>query len=257
MSVTRGDTGGIKYGQLKTVNITYPTPRESNISAITLPTTEPGSPQISYTVQSSDLAVFSRRPISVSNIPLVYIGGQIGAASTNVSYRLLVNGVSQATGSASSITANYYFNLEPFFYIPINVGDVVTVNLWSNQTDTIVNYQAFTTIPSRFKLTTEGIALSNVSYTVTTTFPTLTQAPTPINVSYTQVFYNYLSSNLNYSMQNSTYQFSALVQDATYGFGRISYGDNYSLLQSTSSATNKTNYHKNYMPSSISFREIL
>lgn len=257
MTVLWGDTGKIAYGSLKTTTITLPTARETPITQVTLPTTEPGIPQISYTVQASDLATFSGNiPKSVVHVPFVFATGKIGAASTIINYRILLNGVSQAQGGSVSVAAGLYYTIEQLRYIPVNVGDVITVSLWSSQADTTFNYHAFTTCYTRPQLTKPGTILKDVTYNATG-FPTLTQAPSPIAVSTQQNFLPYPYPGNSAGIGSGVSTFGALVQDSTYYMGRANYGDSNNNYQISSHATNQTNYPKNFMPTSISFREIL
>lgn len=259
MSLLIGDTGKVAFGTLKTTNITLPTVRETPITQVTLPTTEPGTPQISYTVQSSDLAIFSGNvPSSVVHVPFVYSTGQAGASATIISYRILLNGASQSTGSSSSITAGQYYTIEQMRYIPVNVGDVITVSLWSNQADTTFNYHAFTTCYTRIQLTKPGVVLKDVSYGGITALPILTQGPTPIAVASTQNPVIYPTNNVSTSVPVGTnLTFGALTQDPTYNLLRCNYGDSTNNYQLGTHATNKTQYHRNNIFTQITFREVL
>lgn len=251
------DRGKSEVGSLKTTNITLPTVRETPISQITLPTSEPATPQISYTVQLSDLAVFTgNMPRSVVHVPFLFATGKIGATSTVIFFRVLVNGVSQAQGGSINIGAGLYYTLNQMRYIPVNVGDVITYSLWSNQTDTTFNYHAFTTCPTRMQLTKPGTVLSNVTFN-TVAFPTLTQAPAPIALSTQQNFLPFPAQGVSAPISLGATTFGAIVQDSTYYMGRSNFGDSNNNYNLGTHATNQTNYPKNIIPTTISFREML
>lgn len=257
MTVLLGDTGKVSYGTLKQTSITLPTARETTVS-LTLPTTEPGSPQISYTVQSTDVATFSGNvPQSVQNIPLIFACGRIGAAASVISYRILINGASQVQASLASTASGLYYTINFARYIQVNVGDVVTVSLWSSQADTTFVYHAFTTGWTRMQLTKTGVILKDVVYGAGASFPTLSTAPAPISAGSSQTFTITVSTTGTTTTGATAGTFPALVQDATNAMGRQFYGDVNNIVQLNTHATNQTNYVRNFMPPSISFREVL
>lgn len=259
MTVLLGDTGKVAHGTLKQTNITLPTPRETTGVGLTLPTTEPGTPQISYTVQASDLATFSGNPLGVQHIPVIYAAGRIGAATTTINYRISVNGASQFQSNNANIAANNYYTHSFFRYVPLSVLDVVTVSLWSSQADTTLVYHAFTTCWTRPQLTKSGTIVKDVAYAASTAFPTLTLQPTPSAVSGTNGF-KALPTNLStvgLSFTAAAITISAMIPDATAGFGKCSNGDDSNFVQFASHATNQFSQFKNNMPASISFRDVL
>jgi hypothetical protein len=263
MTTLWGDTGKMAFGPLKQTTILFPTPREVTGMGLTLPTTKPGTPQLSFTVQASDFADFSGlKPITNQNVPLVYACGKIGAAASIISYDIQVNGVSLASASSASSAANLYYTYTIGRYANLSIGDVVTVFLWSNQTDTTLVYSAFTTCPSRMQFTKGNTILKDVTYGTGTAFPTLSSAPTPTAVVTTQPFVVYPSNvNTGFNVSNPTITlFQSLVQDLTIGpyyTGRSNYGDTTNTVFLQTHATNQSFYVKNYMPSTISFREVL
>lgn len=260
MTILWGDTGKVTYGAYKQATITLPTPRETPITSVNLPTTEPGTAQISYTVQSSDFSSFSgQQPLNIQYVPFIFACGKTGAAATVISYRISLNGVSQATGALSSIAANNFYTVNVGKYIKVNVGDVVTLSLWSNQSDTTFVYHAFTTLFTRLQLSKPSNILTNVTFGSMIAFPTLTQAPSPQgNAGSPQPTLIYPTSSTSISMSNVGFTFPALTQEQTNGYQlmRSSYGDSNNSVGAGNSTTNQTNMWKNYLPTTISFREI-
>lgn len=262
MTVLWGDTGRVVYGASKQSTLNLPTPRENPNLGLTLPTAEPGTAQISYTVQASDLVGFSGQGAkTVTNLPLVYASGKIGAAATTISYRISINGTSQYQSNTASLTAAYYYTITFCKYLSVNVGDVVTVSMWSSQADTSLVYTAFTTCATRPLITKAGTILSNVAYATGTAFPTFSQNPTPTAVSSTQAWVavtNTAGTGTNVSNPNAA-TFPAMTPDSSgpYYMGRCYYGDAFNSVNVSTHATNQFYPVKNYMPATITFREIL
>jgi hypothetical protein len=104
MTTLWGDTGKMAFGPLKQTTILFPTPREITGMGLTLPTTKPSTPQLSFTVQASDFADFSGlKPITNQNVPLVYACGKIGAAASIISYDISGTTPTTQDGTASLI----------------------------------------------------------------------------------------------------------------------------------------------------------
>lgn len=264
MTVLWGDTGKVSQGTLKEISFNYPETREQTAIGLTLPTTEPGTPQISYTVQESDLITFSNMtPLDYVIVPLLYAAGKIGAAAATLNYRMAVNGVSQVQSNNAGIVANNYYTYTVSRYAPVQVGDVVTFSLWANQPDVTLDYTAFTTVVTRMQLAPIGAILKDVKFGVGVAFPVATaQAPTPINIVSTQPVVCVPSNNVSSSItvvnsSSISYTMYALIQDPLYKVARSSYGDTINAVNlSASSAVNKFAYYRNWMPTTISFREI-
>jgi hypothetical protein len=260
LTVLWGDTGKVAYGTNKSIGITCATPRETLLtsgSTLTLPTTEPGTPQISFTVQTSDLPAFSgMKPLNQSYTPLVYVGGKIGVSSTNLSYRILVNGVSQVQSSNNTLGANLFWTYSFTRYYPINVGDVISVSLWSSQADTVLDYYALSVQPTRMQLTKNSVIMSNVAFGTGATVPNLTQGvPVAQTVG---AFLVMATPSASFNISNPTAgTVPACMQDLTYQTGRVTYSDSFNSTTIQTHATNRPYYTRNYIPATISFREIL
>lgn len=127
-------------GSRKVFNITYMTPLETlEGTPITLPTTEPTTPQVNYTVDVAHYPVFSVNLFSVKYIAVLYGAGKFVTAGT-LSWRMKKNGASVTTGTAS-VAANTFYTVNAFF-LDVVAGDVLEIALWSNQTDSNYDYKA-------------------------------------------------------------------------------------------------------------------
>ena len=145
-------TGAPAYGTPMQVKFTYPTMRETSGLTDALPTSEPASAQIAYTIGNDDLPTLTT-PIPHWISPTIFAQGQntSGAART-LSYRLEVNGTSVATGS-SSISTSVYWGLSAFNWwnagaLPVS-GDVLTVKLWVDGSGCSLNAHALKVTPTR------------------------------------------------------------------------------------------------------------
>lgn len=264
MTVLHGDTGRVSFGTFKETTINYPSTMQQMVGmGLVLPTSEPATPQITYTVQASDIPTFSgHTPFSYDIVPLLYACGKNSTVSTTINFRMKINDVSINNGNNSSQTANFFYTYTVSRYAPVQVGDVVSFSLWSTQSDVTLDYSCFTTAVTRMQLAPMGAILKDVKFAVGVAYPTPTaQAPTPTFPASTQPFLTLPSTNgvsaintvVSSSVQHTMY---ALIQDPLYKIGRCSYGDSINSITIAINATNKFTYYRNWMPTTISFREI-
>jgi hypothetical protein len=215
-----------------------------------LPTAEPATSQWTKTLASTDFPSISPTPYNVAYTALVYLAGKnTDTATQTVYWRMIKNGVSVATGSAS-VSAGYYYTVEAFFY-GVVAEDVIEVRLWATSANVNWDYDGFQIQPSRM-VTTE--ALNSPCYT---NFKNVIACPTLVkgspNVAGTGNVYVYNVDALTVAMSAPT-AYDMLFPKATYCFYRVYYGDYNSMntaLTSTS-ASYRPNYHRNYVPLTIS-----
>lgn len=262
MTILWGDTGKVSLGTLKETTFIYPPMQETPGLNIVLPTTEPATPQISYTVQESDLVTFEgNMPLSYDIIPILYVNGKIGAATATLNYRLLLNGATIIQSTNTNQTANNFFTYTAGRYMVVKVGDVISMSLWANQPDVVVNYHSFTTIVTRLQLAPMNTILKEVKFGVGAAMPNTTQHPTPLFTASTQSYISLPSDNgisainviINATQSVIMY---AMMQHPTYKIGRANYGDTSSSVLISIDPTNKFRPYKNWMPTTITFREI-
>jgi hypothetical protein len=229
------------------------TPQETlQGSPTTLPTTEPGSgsEQVSYTVQTADLPTFSFAVKSQVWLAILFGAGKVATAAT-ISYRMQKNGASVATGT-KSVSLNQYYTIGCYFY-NVAVADVLTISLWSTQTDSNWDYNAYQIHPSRIIPFNSNL----FPYTVNTVglHPILTVI-TPS--TYTTVLAKFCVISNTYVIAFSTSISIPLIQvDPTYGLFETGYGDaTYPNGAGTMSSATLRYFQLNYIPTSISFRNL-
>jgi hypothetical protein len=240
------------FTSLKTLNITYQTPQETLLGTPeTLPTSEPATPQIGYTVAQSDLPTFNMSPYQKKWVAILIGAGKAVTAAT-IYYRQKKNGVSVNTGS-SSVSANNYYTCQCFFY-DVAVGDVLELALWSNQADSNWDYKAYQIQVSRLILLNKPRLLSPCKFAALTTHPALTLG----SPSYTYNVLYPIHCDLRLpSISAATFYESLYLKD-TYGMFQIYYGD-YSSSNSSMVRTNTTYrpyYYRNYVPTQIIMRGV-
>lgn len=262
MTVQWGDTGRIAYGTLKTFNISLATPNETLLGTpvASLPTANPGTPQIALTIGNSDLPTITpNSPISLKYTAILYVGGKnTDAASQTINYQCYKNGVaiSGATGSLSVATNNFWTMLHTRFF-DVQVGDVLGVSLWSASANMNYDYYALVVHPTQMNLSNAYIC-KDVSYGGWITAPALTKGSPGNGVASNFIFYlpgvSSFTTQLNGSLNMSVYRFTS----NSFYSGRLTNGDNSITTSTSTSATLRPqSANINRMPTTISFREIL
>ena len=233
----------------KTLNITYQTPQETLLATPdTLPTSEPATPQVSYTVDSAWLPALNIQPSSKVYVAQLHAAGKCPTAAT-VSWRMKKNGASVATGTISVATANYYYNIMPNFY-DVAVGDVLEVALWSNQTNSQYDYKACAISISRVIIINADVMLpcnfANYDY-----YPTLSLGTPTV---YTQVVFRIYNDTLEIQL-GSAANVGAVKLNKSYGLFRVYHADIYNPNTATTlSYQTRPRYCKNYVPTQILLR---
>jgi hypothetical protein len=258
MTLLLGDTGKVAYGTLKTMNIAMAAPREIALGSSILPNVEGTINQVSFTIQQTDLPTFSMDPYSVKYTAVIIASGKVGAASTNVSYRTFKNSVSTFTSSTNSHTATQYWTQNHFRWFDVAIGDTIEVRLWSNQTDTTLDYCALMIYPTQLYPSKPSLFLKDVDIPNTSALTTLTGAgvrTTIINTNAQNSYY--VSSTGSVGVPNATaVYFYGVMPHPTLGFLRVTNGDTGLLTNGLTHAT-QINYQRSAFPAQISFREVL
>lgn len=258
MTVQWGDTGKVAFGTLKTFNITFATPRETLIGTpvSSLPTTNPGTPQITITIQSSDLPTISPNSISQKYTALLFIGGKnTDAASQTINYQCFKNGVavSGATGS-QLVPSGQFWTHTHYRFFDVQVGDVLGVSLWCTNANMNYDYYALSIFPTQMNLgksyINKDVSLSGYNNPVLSS-----GTPSRRVQDYLYVFPCNLTSISIKPTGNTV--FGALSWNSSYFLGRVGYGDNFTGTDNIAHATNRPYYSMNTLPTTISFREIL
>jgi hypothetical protein len=240
------------FTSLKTLNITYQTPQETLLDTpVTLPTSEPTTPQIGYTVAEADLPIFNLSPYQKKYVAIVIGAGKAVTAAT-IYWRMKKNGASVNTGS-SSVSANNYYTVNAFFY-DVAVGDVLELALWSSVSDSNWDYKAYQIQVSRVILLNKPRLLSPCNFAALTIHPALTLG-TPSFTNYS-VYPYHCDTNLLSITAATSYDF--LYPKDTYGMFRIYFGDYTSSNSSTvrTSTTYRPYCYRNYVPTQIIMRGV-
>jgi hypothetical protein len=234
------------------LNITYQTPQETLLGTPeTLPTSEPATPQISYTVASGDLPTFNLSPYQKKWVAIVIGAGKAVTAAT-IYWRMKKNGASVNTGS-SSVSANTFYTRQCFFY-DVAVGDVLELALWSSVSDSNWDYKAYQIQVSRLILLNKPRLLSPCNFAALATHPALTSGNPSLTIS---AFYPYHCDAILPGISAAT-SYDFLYPKNTYGMFNINYGDYYYANSSVvrTSTTYRPYYYRNYVPTQIIMRGV-
>lgn len=251
-----GDTGKMAHGKLKTFTFTFPTPRETLSGTPTaLPSSNPGTPQVTMTIQQSDLPIITPEPLSTKYSAILYVAGKnTDAATQSVSYQVYKNGsaVAGATGS-QSVTANTFWTHSHHRFFDVSVGDVLGASIWCPSVNVNFDYFALIVYPTRPLLGKSAIN-KDVSYGVTTS-PSLSSG-TPNVVSAQNPNIQPTNTTLNLAL-NSALTFGSLTWHSSTNAFQLLYADSSITTAPDSHATNRPSYRRAMVPTSISFREVL
>jgi len=241
------------FTSLKTLTITYRTPQETLLSTPqTLPTAEPATPQVRYTVSSNDLPVMNVSVYRAIYTAAVYAGGRYVTAGT-LNWRMKKNGANVTSGSAS-VAANAFYTVNAFFY-DVRVGDVLEIALWSSVTDSRFDYSAFQVQVTRIVPINRQRLLMPCNFTAVSSQPTLTSG-TP-NAAVTRN-YTINTADLLTVSQATARNVPVLYAGSLYGIYRLGDGDtsnaNSAVVQTHTSY--RPNYNRNTVPTTIVFRGV-
>ena len=113
----------------------YPAIQETTGLNEALPSSEPATAQISYTIQASDLPTLTGTQVSFKLSPGVFARLTTTAGFYNpISWKALLNGTSVATGSTGITNSSYEVIISVNYWggTPPQVGDVLTIKLWGS-----------------------------------------------------------------------------------------------------------------------------
>jgi hypothetical protein len=163
-------------GAARTLTITYPTPREDLLEVpITIPTSEPGSPQITWTILEADMPALSGAALTdITPIPAFFVGGTNDTTTPNVHYaRLFKNGV-EVGFTDRECDGEIFWTYSLYEFAGVAPGDVITLKLWADAEGLTYDYTALAVMVSRPNIAEDGDILFNVAYTGVTQYPSLT-----------------------------------------------------------------------------------
>lgn len=152
-------TGAPTYRGRVDVTITYPGPDETPLETpVVLPTSEPAEAQISYTLASGHMPVWS--PFELEHIKcaaMFFCVRNASSADASLYWRTLLNGVSVSTGS-STLYKNYMVTRSMYCFRDVVAGDVLSCKLWSSVVDCSFDYSGIAVFPSRIGPRNEMVA---------------------------------------------------------------------------------------------------
>lgn len=227
-------------------------------SSVSLPPTEPETPQVSYTVSGAlwpSLASLPKGTTAIRTALLCAGGKNTSAETRTVNYRILKNGDSVKTGS-SSIAAGYYYTYSFWEFYDITEGDVLDCKMWRGE---------WSGLDYRFK----GLAVF-----LTSVQPfgkaCLTRDITYANVALlplfdTQYALRYYDLSSNYApmlfadlLSSSSSNLNKDVLCWTVGSHKLGYGDKTiaTFLKTSPNVDEFPYYVCDYVPQKLSFRAI-
>jgi len=228
----------------KQLNITYPSADETLYGTPEIiPTSEPGTAQVIYTISSSHLPTLSFEPINKKLLAGVVVSGKnLTASSQTLNYRVLKNGTSLTTGTLS-IAANYYWTLSIYNSALNNIAenDEIDIALWTANSNSLdLRYKACFVTCDGIQLEKINQVLLDLQYTVSSTsYPSLTLGTPGAMYGSGSAMRVYADNNTKYftNIGNGIFTIKAFVIGSTY----LSHA-----LQLNTSIN--ANTHASYMP---------
>ncbi len=232
--------------------ITYPDPDETLLETPeALPTSEPATAQIEFTIGAGHLPTVSPAGLEYTLTAILYAAGQnTDAASQTVYYRILKNGGSVATGSASVAAASYY-TWHHYNFLGVQVGDMLACKLWATSANVNWDYRALAVMLTR--IGPSGVALANVSATVGT-YPTLTLGAPGAGTVYNS-YAHHLDNQLSAPI-GADRSWGLLLPYSTFRIVRVYMGDWTQFSFCAMSGVYRPYNYKNRVPTAISFRPL-
>lgn len=240
---------------LQSYTITYPSPDETLLaSPQALPTSEPATPQIEFTIGPQHLPTVSPAGLTYTLTAILYAAGQnTDGAQQTVYYRLLKNGESLNTGSAAVPAGQYYtWNFAPSTLLGITVGDVLAVKLWATSANVNWRYKALACAITRAG--PAGVLLVNLNIS-TTPYPVLTRG-NPAQYGSAYIYLQTEDKNWGSGLSTSPISMRATLPLGTYRLCRLYYGDFQSTIQAWTHVSYWPYYYANRVPTAISFRPL-
>lgn len=197
-----------------------------------LPTAEPANPQVSYTIQASNL------PCGILNGDIIYtamliVAGKNTANSDKTCYfRTLKNGGSVNTSSIS-VTKAYYYTWSFYHFYNVTAGDVLACKLWGS-TSLNWDYKALLVFPTRVRITQNDLAVLDVEYYIET-HPNLTLGNPLQSYSLTNSPFRPYFGDVELSKIEADKLYEVMYYKKDYHTGRLGEGD---YNQSYSNAIN-------------------
>ena len=221
-------SGAPAVSPIKQATLSWPAMDEATGLGLTLPTSEPADPQVSYIIATGHLPTITGDFPPFRLAPVLMVGGvNTSGSSRAVSYRVLLNGTSITTGTISAFNNNIKYTLSAVSWgdggAPPAVGDTVAFKVWASGSGVSLNVKAL-----HMNLTQLGRGLSRrilcipvlgsaVAYSLTATPPSWATASSADNVWSKP-------EGTNHFTQTQPQTQVVLVR-SNFGIGRQAYGD--------------------------------
>ncbi|MEM2260853.1 MAG: hypothetical protein QXK24_00230 [Ignisphaera sp.] len=240
----------------RVLDITYKLTEELLSTPLSIPTVEPPSElaQIYYIISSNDLPDFTVAPAQKVFVACVYGGGKNTTTNNLTLYwKMYKNGTAIAS-SSFVVSAGYYWTLSSFFY-DVKPGDALAICFWANGSGLNFDYSALAVAVTRLAIYPAKIGIyKNISFTISA-YPTLTLGTPGVHTTS-----SLLPLHVDESLPSITASKSYLwLGTKSLGLFRIYMGDYTSAntAQYSTDATLRPYYRRNYVPTRISFTNII
>ena len=227
------------FSSLKVLSISYKTPYEYYFpdTPTSLPTSEPATAQISYTVSEDDYPTLNMGVERKTVVACMYAGGKNTAgASRTIDVKMLKNG-SEVASFSFYLPADRYWTACCFFYNVV-AGDLLEIKLWATDTGVNWHYEARQLQFTRIGLLVDDI-LMVYKVTAIDSEPKLSQGNPYVYTRGNLYITNHYGCTKYFSTATD---FSPFKQHPTYGLFRLYNGDN------TRASGGVGHYHSSYMP---------
>lgn len=222
----------------KSINISYPNDYVDSTTS-SVPTSEPGTSQLIWTVTSNDLPTVTPTPTSFINTGFLIIAGKnTSGTSRTVYWKLIKNGSTVQSGN-SAVSNNYYYTINTYNSYDVKVNDVLELRIWADGTGVDIQKRGYFALVIRLLYSMmQKNALCNASITSTyKTFGNGSSAVFPnLNIGKT-------TNAIGFYYQGNSY-FGCLPKiDPSYGLINSAVGDSDSLnvnFQTSSSTLLRT-----------------
>ena len=246
-------SGSPAVSPMKQATLSWPAIDQATGLALTLPTSEPASPQVEYTIGVGHLPTITGDFPPFLLAPVLMVGGRnTSGTSRTVSYRVLINGASIITGSTSSFSNNYYYGLSVTGWgdgsVQPAVGDTVAIKVWANGAGVSLDNKAL-----HMNVTRLGIGLSRRILCIPAVdgsnlaFTDQLAGPSWATANANGAIFFRIENAIIINYQSTSHYQQILLIRGNYGVGRIRYGDHgssgvASVSTATSSNTTMTVY---------------
>lgn len=241
-----GDTGVAMMGSRHVLNIIYPAPDETLLETPeALPTSEPGTPQIEYTITAAHLPNIGGASAAWTALLFAHSYNSSGSTRTCY-YRTLLNGVS-VSSSSTSVSNARRFTINATNYYDCAVGDVIALKLWASGSGVALEDHGLSVVATRLKLAGDKQkTLRGITY-VTTQVPTLVMDGVSYVAGTSRVFHTASVTSL---LTDASTLLDILFMKAPYYSYQSSYGDAIQSVTTAGLSANKTVYGV-YVPTTI------